>query len=932
MNDETFASLMEMGFSSSDCQLASEFGCVTLEEAVNHLINPSFVNNTQAPILTLNKIVNEAQTNELTADESSENAGFLIPSRCSVSRGAQKSIAEKKLANLREETIKAKQLKRLEHDSIIKEVQADKRARQELQGSSSNREVDTHTKAQSSESNNNDVVRSRYIRNLDEESEWNRKLQQMAKDNFQREQKLKEEARRKVLLDIEQDRSSRANNTSAGSVKNTKALKAPELEPKKDQSMGSTANAVDFAIFRFRFPDGSQVVEKFKVSCKFSVIADFVASKLDSNDFSIAETFPPFKCYTASDYDKSLKELHIQGSVSLVVKRTSNQSPTQPEEAQLVEIASDNDNDSSSNENDEIPYEPLVDELVIPEANGEAVENNEAADVAEHLDVEPNIANGEDDTDNGEDENDEEFLVRGERVQRAGLAFNIAQRLGGEETSGSGTANEEQNLSVDALRRQRCQAVFNRFSIVQTESNKVEALKYNCESLKALASENVLSYFLKQKLFISNLDSVSAICLIKMLKERNMLNSKTFRPFISSYLGELDLSSYRFLTNDFINAISLTKVYKLNLKCGENLTDMALEPLSEIKQLHSLDISFCSNFSGNAICRLVEKLPNLGIFKAAGTKVSSASMNVIFSDSKSFPKLVLMDLSETRVTSVQHFPIWFPNLCHLFLNGIVFEEFHDRSALKKLRELYVANCTIPIEGLTTAIESSNLETLDLTNSVLTDADSAKYSKFLQSMCPSLNLCIFKPPRDPLFQDEHLELMGKLNLREINLSNCTKISEAGFESYMASLFNLREPKISILLASNTHFCTKATSFLSSLKNLVELNLDYTEIGDDGVINIEGLPLLSSLSLVGDHLSDNIFTHSHSSSTSAESKLFTTLTSLSKLNLSRNENISNFGLKRLKVPTLETLAVMQTKVTNVIEAILKTNMRNLKAIRL
>ena len=924
MNDETFASLMEMGFTSTDCKLASEFGCVTLEEAVNHLTNPVFVNNInlQAPVLTLNKNSTE-QLRTTASNENDDSGGFLIHSRCSVSREAQKLIADKNLANLKEETIKMKQLKRIEHEAIRKEVQADKRARQELQGHSSTKEtIRDNTVGECDDS----FVRSRYARNIEEETKWNQKMQQKAKDEMQREQKLKDDARRKVLLDIEQDRLNRAQKGPPNSeIRSERATGSEQI------GQTSSMNVSDFVTFRFRFPDGGRVEEKFKLNSRFSVVAHFVASQLESEvgDFSIAESFPPFKCYNVGDHEKSLQELNFRGAVSLVVKRSIKEQPMQMDEAEpmVVTTAVNDQSSSSEGENEEIPYAPLVEEHAAP---GDNIQEpmGEIEDV--DIDQDRDIGNFPDNM--GEEDAEDDDLPPAGRVPRAGIAFNIAQRLGGQDSSDPTLGNEEQTLSVDALRQQRCQALFNRFSANEQNScSQIEGLRYSCGSLSNLASENVLNYFLQQKLFLSNLDFVSAKCLIEMLKAKNLLTSKTFRPFIQSCF-ELDLSSYRLLTNDLINAISLSNVIlKLNLKSGENLTDAALDKICEMQQLQLLDISFCSNFTSNKICKLIEKLPNLEILKAAGTKISTASMEATFWHTESFPKILVLDLSDTFVSDISNFQIWFPNVHNLSLNGIDFTEFHDiASSLGALRELHLANCTIPIQGLLGIAKLVDLESLDLTNAVLADTNSEIYTEFLLSLLSLKKLLNFKPPRDPSLENTELDLIGKLNLAEIDLSNCTRISNAGFEKYMEASYNLKEPKISILLASNTHFSFRATTFLSSLKNLIELNLDYTEIGENGVQNIQSLPLLSSLSLVGNGLSDKIFTDANSNSP-GESNLFTTLTSLTKLNLSRNGNISNFGLKRLRVSTLETLAVVHTKVTTAVEDVLKTNMPHLRVIR-
>ena len=999
--DEILSTLLEMGFPFADCEMALSAGCTNVEQAVNHLTQVgsqhAFVSgSTTSETLHLSRreppkdgAESSAVLTESAVDSGS-NPEALVHSRYTVTRDAQRQIAEKKAQQLKEEVIRDKELKRTEHESLRKEIQADKRARQELRNLSEVK--DSQNDHQNSLEDDNSIMKSRYDKKLKDDIDWNNKMHDKLSEQMRKEREMKNAARLEALKRIEEDKQ-RRQNAQMDHVEN----KLPEpsssklTEPVSQSS--SIVNESPFINIRFRLPAGESITEKFLSSSLVSVLFDFVETLVKSKDFTVAESFPPFKELDRSLSSQTLRSLNMGSNVALVIKVIKidalvevapkdiiQSGPTVSQSAGAVG-GTENDSDLSSGEDiSDIPYQALNN--VIDDQNDDTdqemgdnpmdIENAEGANNIEPPELQdlgnilnPTVARiggagndqqdqeqieGSDDEDeDAENEGDDQEPVapmrpgiRGQIPINFGLQntgapqYNISQRLGSLPTSSQNNAETSNNLTVESpelnqveesreMRRLRfLEATQQRLAQTSPNDGAIElkqtsGLKFSCSSLRTISAEIVLRYFLEQKVNIGSLDRMCLQILLKMLQDRCLLNGKTYHPFITSGITTLDLAGYQYLTNDLVRTISFSSLRQLNIRGGENLTDFALGYIGEIMTLGRLVISHCPNFTSAAVGELLKKLPNLEIFEAASTKFNSTTVRSLVDDGFVMKSLMLLDLSTTFQDDAELIAKLAPNLVSLLINNTNIVLLEPLIRLKRLRSLSASNCAL--RDITILSNLPKLDSLDITNS----CHPAAMSQIFDALS-NLNLRKFSIPLKSNFTDKHLLALANMNLSDLDLTNCCHVTPEGFQTYFDLLVSEKKPTLQSLILSNTNFDSRSIPSLCKL-SLNELNLDYTKITDQDVGLIQNLTVLSTLSLVGNNLSDNIFTSVREN----EQKLFCSLVSLTKLNLSRNPGLSNFGLKRLEHPTLEFLAVMQTKVTNAIEDILRNAMPKLKVIK-
>jgi len=135
--------------------------------------------------------------------------------------------------------------------------------------------------------------------------------------------------------------------------------------------------------------------------------------------------------------------------------------------------------------------------------------------------------------------------------------------------------------------------------------------------------------------------------------------------------------------------------------------------------------------------------------------------------------------------------------------------------------------------------------------------------------------------DPWLGNDALLFLGELGtLEEISLSNAGRISDEGL-SYLGDLAELRRLDLSCC----TRLGNRGVEALASLPSLVELNLQYTSVGDRGIASLVELPIerltLRACSLVTDSAVESLIR----------------MRSLANLCLSQS-GISPAGLRRLR----------------------------------
>ena len=717
-------------------------------------------------------------------------------------------------------------------------------------------------------------------------------------------------------------------------------------------------------------PNGESLVEKFAPGCLVSVLFDFVENQVKTKNYTLAEGFPPFTEIDTSKACETLRSLNMGNNIALVVKVAKPGDPIDVAPGDIVhagpmitsqgqENNEENSELSSGEDISDVPYEQLHN---IP-TDEEQLENNEMElneiEDAPGVGFEPPLDDENEDEAglgleppliapgagigllqpprhaerNDDDEDEDEMRNFGMYRRGREAQYNITQRLGAHGTNEStNTTSATTSTATDVemvleetreMRRTRfLEAAQNRMSKPDPKipEETPPILKLSCSTLRNIAADYVLKYFMQQKVNISTLDVNSAELLVGMLKQRGLLNGKTYRAFMTSGITSLDLAGYVFLTNDLVRTISLSNLTSLNLRGGENLTDAALIHIGQVSTLRTLTISHCPSLTSAAIGDLLVNLPNLEIFEAAATKLNSKTLEKLVNLSLVMKNLVVLDLSSTYVDDTAVFEVFCPILISLTVNDTKINSVTALANLKNLKSLSVSNCRLI--DVTSLANCSKLEYLDISNS----CDPEAMGEIFEALRGRLNLRKFNIPLRSNFTDSHLSSLAKMNITDVDLTNCCHLTAEGFRTYFKLLLSQGSFTIKSLILSNTNFDSSCVELVCGLSSLIELNLDYTKIKDQDVIAIRNLTQLTTLSLVGNNLSDCVFTLVLEN----DRKPFQTLTSLAKLNLSRNMALTNFGAKRLEHPNLETVSLMQTKVTSAIKDVMYCNMPQLKVL--
>ena len=189
------------------------------------------------------------------------------------------------------------------------------------------------------------------------------------------------------------------------------------------------------------------------------------------------------------------------------------------------------------------------------------------------------------------------------------------------------------------------------------------------------------------------------------------------------------------------------------------------------------------------------------------------------------------------------------------------------SKLPKLRELKLSSDQIDDLGLKSLSESESLESLEIYGKSNRWSDGG--TRFLYRMKRLRSLCIHAPqltsecllgleksarlemllvPRQ--ITDEGLVSIGKaVTLRELDFSNCRKISDAGID-HLLSLQELR-----VFKADNTRLTREAVLKLAKLPKLQRISLVQTSIRKGGVLeSLKTFPELRNASIPGMLTSD------------------------------------------------------------------------------
>lgn len=138
------------------------------------------------------------------------------------------------------------------------------------------------------------------------------------KEDRKKERLADQEARRRILDQIEQDRRERANKfvPSTGADSEEPATNSPQMTPVQN------LNRSEFTRIQFKKPDGETSVNTFKSSDKFLEVRNYVHNNLllgtGIRDFVLATSFPRRE-FTPTDHTETLTDLALVPSAVLLI-------------------------------------------------------------------------------------------------------------------------------------------------------------------------------------------------------------------------------------------------------------------------------------------------------------------------------------------------------------------------------------------------------------------------------------------------------------------------------------------------------------------------------------------------------------------------------------------------------------------------------------
>lgn len=172
-------------------------------------------------------------------------------------------------------------------------------------------------------------------------------------------------------------------------------------------------------------------------------------------------------------------------------------------------------------------------------------------------------------------------------------------------------------------------------------------------------------------------------------------------------------------------------------------------------------------------------------------------------------------------------------LSHCFHRGKV-----QVNALTLLKRLSLRNCKIASDDLDVEqiCQMSNLQLLDLSGGVYTDADLMHITSLVQ-------LRVLKLERSPLLTDVTLKHIGKLiDLQKLSLTECPSITSFGIE-YVGNLTAMQE----LNLSQCNQLDDLVGEIICKLTGLEFLNLSGSQLSDRGLAHFETLSRLQRLYL-------------------------------------------------------------------------------------
>ncbi|XP_070211660.1 uncharacterized protein [Littorina saxatilis] len=393
--------------------------------------------------------------------------------------------------------------------------------------------------------------------------------------------------------------------------------------------------------------------------------------------------------------------------------------------------------------------------------------------------------------------------------------------------------------------------------------------------------------------------------ILSHLLHEKLLDQKTIKLFLSCFLQRLILDTYTYATNELLYALRLHHSLQiLSLHSCPLISDQGLHHIANLKNLKVLNLGLCKQITNKSL-KVIAGFPQLHTLSLEETSVTDGGLIQYFAG-----KLCIrhLNLNRTAVTN-DIFPHLqnLENLQLLYLEETKITSLEGVQNLKKLETLNVASTLIPTTSLQFLQGHPTLTQLNFANTDHINGDTAlEYLAGLKLR----TLCL--PDRHTVTSAGLAHITGFL-LHTLDLTNYIHVGDLGME-HVGKITSLRK-----LMLSNTKVTDLGLLELGRLVRLKILYLDRTSVSDSGITVVKAFKQLSELSL---------------STTSVTSRFLKegvlhSCQGLTKLNLSRT-HVGDSGVAKLKLPYLQLLNLDCTRVHAKMVDTIRANCPALKSV--
>ncbi|XP_022096031.1 uncharacterized protein LOC110982132 [Acanthaster planci] len=684
-------------------------------------------------------------------------------------------------------------------------------------------------------------------------------------------------------------------------------------------------SAPAMCMLQLRLPSGQSIREKFSSASSLQCIVDFIKSKhTDLIHINLMQPFP-HRLFTSSDLGLTLEELQLTPNGNLVVKIATSDPTTKSAQASSQPAVSPDPQDRPQPPDEDrllsslarvLPHHPPLHQPPIVRhdwGRGHALSPSDDSAASKELEEEEPMEVGGARVDFDDvGEMDEAGIEDAEEDML--WHANDAQPMGGREPHIWGDGNrlvdgrrpmnfdygfgqrDEQHDAEEVPSPQRAAAAaLSRLAaaaISQTQPSTI-AIDKPITALQDLClrcvSKRIEAHTRQPITTLEALPPHLAGRLVEELKKSGALRSKTLNLFLPCHLQSLMLDCYKYTTNELLQAARFhVHISRLSLSACPLLTDQAFVSVSGLKKLRYLNVSKNKQLT-DGILHSIKDLSNLVTLVLEDTSVTDEGIKVLASSALS--QLTHLNLNRTNVSDTMlPFLAVFLNLRSLGVEQAKISQLEGIDGLVSLHSLNIARNSVVPQALDRLTRLPELTALNVM--LLEGMEGDAVLHHLQG----LELKQLQMPDRHTTTDVGLCCIAGMPLVALDLTDYIHITDQGIH-HIADMTSLTK-----LSLSNTKITDMALEYIKGLVELKEFHLDRTAITDYGAMFIGNFSKLEVLSMAATRIKNRFLC----------SKTLNKCQFLTRLNLSRTD-VSNKGIEALQLPRLTLLNLDSTCVT-------------------